>query len=288
MTASFRPQHRPFLVIAIVAVAALSAMLPSQAATLLTEHFWRSTGNGGVTGLGWNAYRGSTAVNLSAAAPSGATYEGAGWINNNTVASAPDSNVAGSTAGYIYAQNRATAVTEGTPVTSGSTPPNYFIHTTTGISQEVSNFSSLSASWSQSTSANLNANTRLALRVDNVWYVALTPDNNTLSSTWQTLGTNILAESWYRLDFTASSNMSVDTGTTYTSATFGNTISGIGFYVDALQTASTSVVANADFRTIRFDLLTLTGEAVPEPSRALLMFSALGLILLRRQRSFSL
>ncbi|TLD71192.1 PEP-CTERM sorting domain-containing protein [Phragmitibacter flavus] len=282
------PISRLIPLLAIMAAGILVAPLSLSAATLYQQNFVGISGNLGVHN--WLGYQSATAIPVTSTSGS---YR-AGSINNNGLPDTPGPPASASpaVAGYIFAQNYAIS-TSGTVTTAAS---NYFLHMNTTLPTilDLDGYSSLNIQWHQSAS-NSNTSSRLAIQLDNgSWYVT----NNTNTgpgsqgnTTFSAFNSNILTQNWYSLDFAPSFELAVDTSSllNYNALTgLGSNITAVGIYIDSLPAAVATSVAGGtaeSYITLRLDAITITGDLVPEPTRALLLSFALCGLLLHRRRS---
>ena len=112
------------------------------------------------------------------------------------------------------------------------------------------------------------------------WYISDTNINGTGNGTvtYPALSLDLLASTWTNLG--ANVSFGGTTGITY--ATLfggGQTITGIGFYIDDLV-----VETGTNASTARFDNLAIDGTLIPEPSTSLLGVFGFSLIVFRRKK----
>lgn len=244
----------------------LGCALPISAATLFTENF-----TGETIGQSSGTWRGFNSTSIA-----GPAYGGVGITTGATAPTAETGNP------YLYAQNN-------TP-SGATTTVDYFLYTTSATSSAglftglvPADYSEFTASWQQNTGGTMTGMSYyFAVQVDGAWYAT---GSGTADVPAQNLySIDLLASSWYAVSLLPGTSMALDTGATpVSSGTLfgpGETITGLGFYVKNLPGASPSPAV--DYRTIRFDNLTIAGA--PEPSRACLLALSLGLVFLRRRR----
>lgn len=237
-----------------------------QSATLYQEDFgdsttlnstghWRARHSANATLPGG---RYGTGITTGAAGPMGANNRYA-YIQHNPGSSAtpPSTIEAQTTNWFLYSPNR---------MTSGNITPNDYLG------------GQLSAYWSIGSSGAI-VDYYFAVQVASQWYALNNKQVTTNAIQNPITPLDLLNSSWYHINFTEGSILNLDTSSTISSSTLfaGNTaITGVGFYLANM----TGNEVNPDWRTVRIDGLTITGEAVPEPSRALLIvagFIALGI-----------
>lgn len=247
----------------------LACALPVSAATLFSENFTGDT-VGQTSGI-WRAFN---TINVT-----GATYGGFGTTSGVSSPTGENPNP------YLYAQNN-------TP-SGATTTVDYFLFSNastagaglfTGLTP--STYGDFTASWQQNTGGTVTGMTYyFTVLVNGTWYATA---SGTVDVPAQNLySIDLLNATWYAVDFTQGSSLALNTGgaSQTSSALFGGgqSITGVGFYVKNLPGANAG--PPDDYRTIRFDNLTLAGTAlVPEPGRALLLSLALGTLLMRRRR----
>ncbi|SKA86162.1 PEP-CTERM protein-sorting domain-containing protein [Prosthecobacter debontii] len=245
----------------------LASAAPLSAATLFMEDF-----TGESVGQATESWRSFNSVNVA-----GTAYGGTGITNGVSSPTGENPNP------YLYAQN--------STANGGTTTVDYFLFTTSttatlGASAFTglvpADYSAFSASWQQNTGGTMTGMSYyLTVQVDGAWYA--TPSGGVDGPGANQYQVDLLNASWYAVSFTQGTSMSLDTGaSTISSSTLfgpGEAITGLGFYVKNFPGANTT---GSDFRTIRFDNLTITGT--PEPSRAMLLGLALTGLVLRRRR----
>lgn len=254
------------LTVFVLSAVMFSATLPVQAATLFSETF-----DGETIGQSTGTWRGYNSMNIS-----GGTYGGVGITTGTTAPTGATGNP------YLYAQNN-------TP-SGATTTVDYFLFTTTatagaGLFSSLipADFSEFKAGWQQNTGGTMTGMSYcLAVLVDDVWYATPSAVSDASGTNLYSLDFNSAA--WYEVSYVAGGSMSLSLEGSGTTAQdlfgSGESIDGIGFYVKSLPGANPSPAT--DYRTIRFDNLTVTG--VPEPGRAALLGFALVSFMLRRRR----
>lgn len=247
----------------------IASAAPLSAATLFMEDF-----TGETVGQSTGSWRSFNSINVT-----GTAYGGTGITNGTTSPTGENPNP------YLYAQNN-------TP-SGATTTVDYFLFTTTDTANlgasaftglVPADYSAFSASWQQNTGGTMTGMSYyLTVQVDGAWYA--TPSGVVDGPAANQYQVDLLSASWYTVDFTQGTSMSLDTGaSTISSSTLfgpGEAITGLGFYVKNLPGANPSPAT--DYRTIRFDNLTITGA--PEPSRVMLLGLAFAGLALQRRRA---
>lgn len=249
----------------------LFAVLVGAATSLHGATLFSETFDGESIGQSTGTWRGYNSLNIS-----GGAYGGVGITTGTTAPTGATGNP------YLYAQNNTPA--------GATTTVDYFLFTTAATSSAglftslvPADFSEFKASWQQNTGGTMSGMSyHMTVLVNDVWYAST-------SAVSDTSGTNLYSldfqnAAWYEVTYVAGGSMSLSlegSGITTTDLFgSGEAIDGIGFYVRSLPGASPSPAT--DYRTIRFDNLTVTG--VPEPGRAALLGFALASLMLRRRR----
>ncbi len=141
-----------------------------------------------------------------------------------------------------------------------------------------SSYSMLTATWHRNGQS--AASIRFMVQTGGSWYISDTNINGTGNGTvtYPALSLDLLASTWTNLG--ANVSFGGTTGITY--ATLfggGQTITGIGFYIDDLV-----VETGTNASTARFDNLAIDGTLIPEPSTSLLGVFGFSLIVFRRKK----
>ncbi|MCW0217860.1 MAG: PEP-CTERM sorting domain-containing protein [Prosthecobacter sp.] len=245
----------------------VSCTLPLSAATLFTENY-----TGETIGQGTGTWRGYNTISVA-----GTSYGGVGITTGATAPSGETGNH------YLYAQNN-------TP-SGATTTVDYFLFSSAATSSASlftdlvpADFSEFSASWQQNVGGGMTGMSYyFAVQVDSAWYATSSFVTDGSLPNLRTL--DLLDSDWYAVSFLEGTSMALDTsGTPLTSDSLfgsGDSITGLGFYIKNLPGAN--VGPPSDYRTIRFDNLTIAGA--PEPSRVFLLTFSLGAIGFRRRRS---
>jgi hypothetical protein len=244
----------------------VSCALPLSAATLFTEDY-----TGETIGQSTGTWRGYNTISVT-----GTPYAGVGITTGSSAPSGETGNR------YLYAQSS-------TP-NGGTTTVDYFLYSSAATSSASlftnlvpADFTEFSASWQQNASGAMTGMSYyLAVQVNDVWYATSSFVTDGSLPNLRTL--DLLDSDWYAISFLEGTSMSLDTsGTALTSDSLfdsGESITGLGFYVKNMPGADPDNAT--DYRTIRFDNLTIAGA--PEPSRSLLLVFSLGAIGFRRRR----
>ncbi len=254
------------LQLSVFALPLLVSTPSAGAATVYTaSSFTNSLGGGtghNISNINWTADFG-TSSSITSGVPGSGNYRMG--VFDGISASASGFTVED----YIYVQKW--GVTNGVTLDTDA-----MLRTTSLTPFAPSAYTSLTASWHRN--GNSAASIRFMIQTGGIWYVADTPTNGTGNGTvsFPALSFDLLASNWTTLG----TNVSIgDTSGISYSTLFGagQTITGVGLYIDNLE-----VNATDGLTTARFDNLTI--EGVPEATTALLGMMGMPLLCLRRRK----
>lgn len=253
----------------------IAADSPARSQVLYSQTFdYSSAGSGSTSLVGWNAYAGSSAIDLSTA-------------KTTTVAIDANSNATGGFSAKLFpslgspqaTQGYLALEAEGNP--SGGSIGINGAAVKTGLN--LSNVGTITWQSSRNGTYATPPPTRLLVQVGSVWYASEATYTSATTYTGSDLNQRMAsadsfslsaatATTWRVLTLTPGSQLSL-ASTTTTLDLASSVVTGVGFYVE-IGTRSNSV--NYD---------TLVVSAVPEPgSLAALGFGVVGLMLVRRRR----
>jgi len=249
----------------IILPALLFAALPADGATLFSSNSFTNTlgSNSGhlISNIGWTAEYGT-----STSITTGLTSEGSYRMGVFDGTSASVGGIALND--YIYVQKW--GIGNGTTLDTDA-----MLRTTALTAFAPASYTSLNATWHRN--GDSAAAIRFMIQTGGSWYIADTATNGVGDGvTGAALSFNLLTSTWTNLG--ANVSIGNTSGITYSSLFgSGQTVTGIGLYIDDLATNS-----GTGLTTARFDNLTI--EGVPEASTAGLAMLGLAGCCFRRKK----
>lgn len=258
-------------------VALLAASFTSHGAIVYSNDFDNGNANtslvtSGISSVGWNTLYGNATTTTVTPDTIGPQYRSG--YGDGTSPSGQNPQLTD----YIYVQKSADATT-GSP-----TDIDFIMRTndSTITPFAPSAYTSLTAAWQRN--GGTVAGHRFMVQTGGAWYVSATNYTSTGAGQSSSPLLNLLTTTWTNLDLSGGFLSIGSTSSTYTSLFgSGQTITGIGFYIDNLTGANPPVPpANAALHSFRLDTIVI--EGVPEPTSAALGLLGLSAFCFRRRK----